>query len=373
MRHDPISSIVTRIYDAALMPDLWPATLRALTAELGEVGAAYILWNKQTSRVEWVSLAGPMLEMKAEFVAHYAALTPYRPVLDAAPIGTWLRVTECLPPELLARDEWYNDFMLRSQVADIVGARLLDKDLHTAMFGIHLGTKGAPLSPRMSEAMTKLFEPLGKAAMLHFESRSLGWKSAAALRVLDLIHIGLLLVEADGRVVEMSRAAERLVSRNDGLVVRNGMLAAPRSFESAKLAKFIAAAASPTPGSAAAGHMLIARGDERLAYVVKVTPLNAALAWYDRPLAMVLLIDPEQKFPTEPHIAEVFGLSPAESRLAAAVLRGRKLADIAMLTGLQLTTLRTQLSSILKKVGVERQQDLVSVLSAIRVINSQEL
>ena len=46
---------------------------------------------------------------------------------------------------------------------------------------------------------------------------------------------------------------------------------------------------------------------------------------------------------------------------------GEKLRDIAVDTGLRITTLRTQLSSLLKKVGAERQADLIRVLSSIPV------
>ena len=48
-------------------------------------------------------------------------------------------------------------------------------------------------------------------------------------------------------------------------------------------------------------------------------------------------------------------------------MKGKKLRDIAVDTGLRITTLRTQLSSLLKKVGAERQADLIRVLSSIPV------
>jgi DNA-binding NarL/FixJ family response regulator len=58
--------------------------------------------------------------------------------------------------------------------------------------------------------------------------------------------------------------------------------------------------------------------------------------------------------------AEFFRLSPTESRLAVALLAGKKLSEVAMESGVQITTLRTQLSSILPKTGVTRQIDLIA-------------
>ena len=64
----------------------------------------------------------------------------------------------------------------------------------------------------------------------------------------------------------------------------------------------------------------------------------------------------------------MFGLSPAECRLAVALADGKKLSEIARQSGLKITTLRTQLSAVLKKVGVERQTDLIRVLSSTKQI-----
>jgi DNA-binding CsgD family transcriptional regulator len=51
-----------------------------------------------------------------------------------------------------------------------------------------------------------------------------------------------------------------------------------------------------------------------------------------------------------------------------AVAFGKRLNDLATEFGLQITTLRTQLSSILKKCEVERQSDLVRLISNIPVV-----
>ena len=109
--------------------------------------------------------------------------------------------------------------------------------------------------------------------------------------------------------------------------------------------------------------MLVRRLDGRPAYVLSVARLRTDPAVGDRPLAMIVVVDPERLSPSQKDLAEFFGLSPAEVRLAALLLTWKKLAEIAANTGIQITTLRTQLSSVLRKVGVKRQFDLVRILS----------
>jgi DNA-binding NarL/FixJ family response regulator len=87
-------------------------------------------------------------------------------------------------------------------------------------------------------------------------------------------------------------------------------------------------------------------------------------------LALVLATAPEQRVLAAADLAALFGLSPAECRLAVALTAGKRLPDIAADSGLQITTLRTQLSAILKKVGADRQVDLVRILTSVPVVST---
>ena len=99
-----------------------------------------------------------------------------------------------------------------------------------------------------------------------------------------------------------------------------------------------------------------------------MVPVGADVTVYGRSLVMILFTDPDECSPSERDLAVFFGLSPAESRLAVALLAGKKLSEVAMEFGVQITTLRTQLSSILQKTGVTRQVDLIRLLSNVTVI-----
>ena len=145
--------------------------------------------------------------------------------------------------------------------------------------------------------------------------RSLRLRSSVALQALDRLCSGVIVSDDGGRVVEMNRGAQAMVRLEDGLTVRNGQLCARRAFETAKLAKLIAAAAAAGKPGVAGGRMLIGRGDGRAAYVLTVAPLHPDLAIGDRPLAMIVIVDPERHSPSDSELVELFGFSPAEARL----------------------------------------------------------
>jgi DNA-binding CsgD family transcriptional regulator len=333
-------------------------------------GAAYIVSSKRTGGVEWACFSGPSVDLKGDYIEHYAGLDPFTPLLHAGG-GRWQALSACLPEELLRRDEWYNDFVLKAGVSDILGATLFDSSSHTVILGMHKETGKAPFAPACVAALQQLLEPLGGAARLHTELRDLAWKSCIARQALDQLAAAVVVTDKDRRVVEINDAAERIMQRGEALTIRAGRLVAPDESGDARIGALIAAAAGT--GAVSGGHMYIARRGLRPGYTVTVAPLRPDLAFHDAPLAMILIADPEARALTPRDLAELFGLSPAESRLAAALAAGKTLRESASAFGIQITTARTQLAAILKKVGVSRQSDLLRAFSADGVSPSLQL
>lgn len=363
------TQLISSIYDAALSPQLWPDVLDSVAQAFGAVGAGYIVRDKRTSRVDWITLAGPSAAMMDDYVRYYGEFDVYRPVLDAAPSATWMRLSECVPDTVRRNNAWYNEFVLGCGVGDIIGARLFETWSHTAVFGIQIGIQQAPLAPISAAQLDELYAPLAKAARLQHDVSGLTRKSAMALAALDQIAAGVVVADAEGRIIEMNHAAEQMLSADDGLTARHGQLGARRAFEASRLARLIAEATAYKT-TAAAGRMLIGRHSGKPSYVLTVVPIRGAGAFQSGPLAMILIIDQDQPSVSAQDLADLFGLTRAESRLATALMDGRKMQDIATGSGLKITTLRTQLRSVLKKVGVQRQADLARALSTIRSVRS---
>ncbi len=57
--------------------------------------------------------------------------------------------------------------------------------------------------------------------------------------------------------------------------------------------------------------------------------------------------------------AAAFRLSPAETRLWAALIAGRRVIDVAEESGVSVNTVRVQLRSLFAKTGMHRQADLL--------------
>ena len=209
MRFERSRLTISSIYDAALVPDLWPAALQSVMDEVGAVGAHYGVFNKRTESAEWLSQSGPLVELEADYLSYYHALDRHRPMIAAVPVGRWLRISECLPETVLRRDEWYNDYLLRAGIDDALGVRLFENASHAVLFGVTHGIDQAPFTVTGIAVIQGLLEPLAKLARLHIELAGLGYGPAIALRALDRLAAAVIVADSDGSVIQTNRAAER--------------------------------------------------------------------------------------------------------------------------------------------------------------------
>ena len=360
---DPIGHVISKIHDAALDPRLWTNVLQAVTEVVGAIGAAYIVKNARTDRVEWANFLGPSAKYTRDYITRFAAQDHFIEHLTKSE-GTWMRLSEQLPTPELQRNEWYNDFVLKSGVRDIVATQISTTGSHRVIFGVYEGIGEKPLPAADLKRLDQLLEPLRRAAEVQLRLRELGWKSAVLARAFDQVSTGVIVVDAHGFVIEMNGLAERVVRRGDGLVLHNGALGAARVFETAKLGAAIAAATRLGP-AASSSRFLIGRHRSKHDYILAVSPLGVDLGFYSDPMALIIVVDPEARRPKADDLSAYFGLSFAESRLAVQLMSGQALGAIAAESGASKATLRTQLRSILKKIRVERQADLYLVLARV--------
>lgn len=184
---------------------------------------------------------------------------------------------------------------------------------------------------------------------------------------LDRLPVGVLLVDSSRRVCFASRAAERMLSPNDGLCIQQGELHAEHFGPERRLQGAIAQALGAAKGATIQKEdtLTVKRRTSGRDFEVLVTPLRAdRLDVFPRqPAALVILNDPEHSEPLSwKLVQQLYGLSPAESRLSVALARGWALKDYAKRTEISVETARSQLKAAMSKTGTHRQVELIRLL-----------
>jgi len=212
----------------------------------------------------------------------------------------------------------------------------------------------------------KFLDPhMRRAFNLHFQFSELKARSSGLERALDLLPTGLIFFGADGRIAFMNRSGSALVSRSDGLLATRKGLEAERVCESLLLTNTVQAAVSNSNGVGLFGEGIV-RVSRRTkpALQVAVSPIRDNSIDTSQPIrAVAFVIDPLQhNRPTQDILRTLFGLSPAECRVALLLGDGRSPREISQAVGVSFNTVRSQMKSIFAKTGVRRQGELVRLL-----------
>ena len=180
-------------------------------------------------------------------------------------------------------------------------------------------------------------------------------------QTLDALGSPIVVVAADGRVLRTNAAAERSLTRVQGLRQAGGRLVADDSRSAARLERAISLATAPAQPKA--GAVMVERGDGLAPYALTIAPLPSETKGR---CAMILYLDPDAEDATLiDRLRALFDLTPAEARIAADLGLGYSALQIAARRGVRPNTLKTQLRLIAAKTGRSRQSEIASLVAAL--------
>ena len=118
------------------------------------------------------------------------------------------------------------------------------------------------------------------------------------------------------------------------------------------------------------GVMRLARRSGKASYTVTVAPVKSEESWIGHePMALVLVADPDVT-PTPPRemLAELFGFTAAETRVAERLMMGDSPEQAAAFLQVKIATARWNLASIYRKTSTKRQAEAVRLLLSLAMM-----
>jgi DNA-binding CsgD family transcriptional regulator len=190
----------------------------------------------------------------------------------------------------------------------------------------------------------------------------------------------MLVVDRDGRVMQMNKVAGALVSRqHPPLRLKDGHIQAANEPDTERIQRLIAIACSSEngamPGIGGSLLMLAHGGTASAGLAVSVTPFaDSRLFGGDHPPRAAILtneVAPRNLEDFETGIRELFGLTRAEAKLAVSLACGLSLRDSTDRTNLTVKTGRSYLERIFAKTGTRQQSELVAVLKTVQPLSGR--
>ncbi|SMQ72907.1 DNA-binding response regulator, OmpR family, contains REC and winged-helix (wHTH) domain [Devosia lucknowensis] len=182
---------------------------------------------------------------------------------------------------------------------------------------------------------------------------------------LNRIAVGVFLIDIERKVLFRNRRADELLDEADGLSLsREGLLRGEKPAQTQALRDIVDTAIARVGSSSRQGSEAVALSREsgRRSLIAVACPLGRGPAKAGEPAVGLFVTDPEWRSSDAAEtVAQLYGLSPAETRLALALVRGLRLDEIAEEFGLSRNTVSYTLKNLFRKTETDRQADLISL------------
>jgi len=267
---------------------------------------------------------------------------------------------DCVPADEIRRHPFYQEFLAPLGLRWFAGVSMQAGD-DVWCVSINRSIARGPFSAGEKRQLGQLSRKLASAAAL---AQALGFAaSKATLEAFDVSGTAAVLLDRQAQVIRTNGAADRL-QRERSVRIVGRHLGSDDPTATAALNRALHELLWARTGANLMPPIALPRASQPpiLAYPLKLPSLSA------NPLgsaqAVIVLVDPRAKVTTpEAGLRQAFRLTQAEARLASRLAAGEALNDVCDRLGIAKETGRNQLKSIFAKTGVNRQAELVLLMS----------
>ncbi len=364
MRESRLEALIGDIYEAALRPHLWRSVLNDIADATGSGSAAMFGCPVATNIgfhnspgadafFDWLAREGYQLHNPRPERAMRAA-APRRAISEQHLFTDWELAH--LP---------FNVEMTRLGLSREAGGMFTAIDAAPVFFTCQRAAGSDPFSSADLDVLEALFPHLERAAQI--AARLSGAHAEGMLETFERMSCGGVLLDAMGNIIRLNRFAEDLLGGCCDVTAKRLTASHPAAdaelkrlirtvlFEPPVLTRTRTPPFAPLPRPS--GHPLAVYG----------LPLAGDMPdLFQRARAILVIVDPEARRDVQSELlAQAYGLTPAEIRLATALAAGDELRDIAERYSISLHTARAQLKALMAKTATRRQSELVALLISI--------
>lgn len=313
------------------------------------------------------------------YMDHFSDVNPYLPLLSSGKGGDVFTGSALIPKAVSSRHEFTNDFMYKLGNYEFVSAVILNDENRYGALSIDGPTYTEQHWNELFALIKVLTPHLQRVMHLSRRLHESDVVSTIACESMDRMASGMLVVDGSGRLVSANEKARQMLSGKDVLILSNDeVLSALMPDETKKLNALIASSTNgDLIGAGSAGGCMSLRTRSGGKMAAMITPLKRNLqkqlglvdSWSaHKEYAAIFLVDPrmQARIPVELLMA-FFNLTKTEAELAIHLFLGDSIADYCDRKYVTSNTARTQLKSIFNKTGVNRQGQLVALLSHFAV------
>jgi DNA-binding CsgD family transcriptional regulator len=356
-----VSELIGNIYDCTVDPALWSETLSQVVsfcnAQAGVIGSR----NVTTLETNWMTSKNIAPTYADLHCSTYGKIDPMNGMLLQMP-GRAVPMDHLISWNDFVDSKFYQEWAIPQSWVDWTSV-MLDKSARDVTM-ICITTDHSV--GRIDEIRNARIDYLGPHLYRAFQIGKLierkNTEKSALAETIDGLAAGIFLVNASGVIVHANPAGQTALMSSGVLQSMRGRLAAQIPKTDAGLQRAVADAAKPL--AQGASMCLTSGAGER--YMVHILPLRettrSQTLLSTAPVAAVFICPVETYKRTLPEVVgAALGLTPMELRVLLALVEGCNVTEAANALGVASSTVKTHLTRIFSKTGVNRQSELVKL------------
>lgn len=359
---EDFSALLAALYGGVRQDDPWQDFLTLVRDKIDAQAVTLILRPLDPTRSGVMMNAGGTVQFAQDYQQQFYAFDPF---VGLKP-GAVVTLSEFIPASELEDSEFYRSFLSRSGSFYILGVDLPTQGVD-ARFRITRTKDGREFNDAEKEFVRLLVPHLQMAVEFYTHQHRLESERDLYAGAVNQLSVGTLILDADSKVLDMNRQAEKILALEDGIRVINEHLDLSTPSKTAELRDHIKTVLSTEHKDRAgfAQAIRVERPSGALDFSLMVKPVPAA-HWLEGkaiPAVAIFVADPAGEVDAVAEtLAILFGLTPTEATVSLLLANGLSLDEAAEDMGVARNTVRAHLRSIFSKTGVSKQTQLVRLV-----------
>ena len=366
--------ILAALHEAALDPAGWPDVSAQIDEALGTHGSTLACGDGDTDEDVRVYFMWTCLREQRRRDLERLWLETYYPVdegmprLRRLPFNRLIHIPDLYTEEERKTSEAYNALRTFALAGNGVYVRLAGPDDSRILWQVGDPVDGEAWSSGQLDRFRRLLPHVRQTVHVMQTLAGANVVGAALTEMLDADGLGIVQLDARGRIVAANDRAGNLLREGDGLFDSHGFLFARSSQDNDRLQDLLGHALPPVGVPGAGGSMIVRRPGTLPPLVLQAHPVRRRETDYSAwPVAaLVLLVDPANRAAIDPAVvAEALDLTRMESRVAVLLAHGMSVSQIATATDRKESTIRTHVKHMFAKHGLNRQAELMRLVQSL--------
>lgn len=355
-------TIVDRIYEAAVVTDVWPDVLRDII-RISETSEAVVIAARGESW-RWISSSEPFNEIVSRHAAGSNGPNERTRRLVKLNRAGFVTDFDVFTPDEMLAEPLFCDFLIPRGYGSGVATLIQPPGGDALILHAERPFARGPISAEAVAQLDALRPHLARAALV--AGRLQMERAQVAAKVLAVLGLAAAVLRPSGRVM----AANDLFADLVPSVVQDRTARVTLTDPAADhlLANAVEQLTSSFDGKVVRS-IPVAAGEQHPPMIIHVVPVRGQANDVFELSTALMVVTPvaPNDVPSAELVQGLFDLTPAEARIAREIGSGRTVSEVASAAGVSAETVRGQLKAVLGKTGLHRQGDLIALLQGASV------